>query len=174
MSKTRPRILSAPKPPKPLYTYGKDKIISKQHYDELVDLIEELSSFFPCCLNCEGKTVIGERTDKCVYAIGRTPDDILYCADRGIKNILDIQKENKMLKEQLQKENNNIEDTVKQVSDLIYKELDEQHCDTCRYNEEYQETDWRFCDECQGGDGWNIARHATDEIARKIVELMEK
>ena len=48
-------------------------------------LIRELSDNIPCCDNCEGKTVLGERTDKCVYEIEGF-DSVLYCAKRGIEN----------------------------------------------------------------------------------------
>lgn len=54
-------------------------------------LIEELSDHIPCCDNCEGKTVIGERTDKCVYEIEGF-DSVLYCAKRGIANCFGYRK----------------------------------------------------------------------------------
>ncbi len=54
-------------------------------------LIEELSDHIPCCDNCEGKTVIGERTDKCVYEIEGF-DSVIYCAKRGIANCFGYRK----------------------------------------------------------------------------------
>ena len=54
-------------------------------------LIEELSSNIPCCDNCDGKTTLGERTDKCVYEIEGF-DSVLYCAKRGIENCFGYRK----------------------------------------------------------------------------------
>ncbi len=63
-------------------------------------LIEELSSNIPCCDNCEGKTVLGERTDKCVYEIEGF-DSVLYCAKRGIENCFGYRKKIKELEAEL-------------------------------------------------------------------------
>ena len=54
-------------------------------------LIDELSSNIPCCDNCEGKTTLGERTDKCVYEIEGF-DSVIYCAKRGIENCFGYRK----------------------------------------------------------------------------------
>lgn len=74
---------------------------------ELQELIDEMSDFFPACIDCEGKTKEGVRTDKCVYMI----DNTNYCTKRGIKNISAIKNENRELKaeiEQLTKDKENL------------------------------------------------------------------
>ena len=63
-------------------------------------LIRELSDNIPCCDNCEGKTVLGERTDKCVYEIEGF-DSVLYCAKRGIENCFGYRKKIDALTEEL-------------------------------------------------------------------------
>ena len=74
----------------------------KMHYDNaqaeierLKALVDEMSDYFPACIDCEGKTTLGERTDECVYLIGNTE----YCAKKGIENIGRIMRENRELKE---------------------------------------------------------------------------
>lgn len=59
--------------------------------EELGRLVRELSDHIPCCDNCEGKTVFGERTDKCVYEIEGL-DNVIYCASRGIQNCFGYRK----------------------------------------------------------------------------------
>ena len=66
----------------------------KAQIKELQELVDTMGDYFPACINCEGKTEFGERTDKCVYLI----DDTNYCTKRGIANIVAIQKENRKLK----------------------------------------------------------------------------
>ena len=66
----------------------------KEEIKKLQDLVDEMMGFFPACIGCEGKTEIGERTDKCVYMLG----DTTYCVKRGIENIYRIMKENELLK----------------------------------------------------------------------------
>ncbi len=51
---------------------------------ELGELVYELSGCIPCCDGCEGKTTLGERTDKCVYEIEGV-EGAVYCAKRGIE-----------------------------------------------------------------------------------------
>lgn len=58
---------------------------------EMGRLIQDLSDNIPCCDNCEGKTVFGERTDKCVYEIEGL-DSVIYCASRGIANCYGYRK----------------------------------------------------------------------------------
>lgn len=77
----------------------------KMHYDKaqaeverLKALVDEMSVYFPTCIGCEGKTTLGERTDKSVYLV----DDTEYCAKRGISNIANIMKENEALKTEIE------------------------------------------------------------------------
>lgn len=63
----------------------------------LQKLIDDMGQFFPGCIDCEGKTEFGERTDKCVYLT----DTGNYCIERGIKNIIAMEHENLRLKEGL-------------------------------------------------------------------------
>ncbi len=67
----------------------------------LQEMVDTMSDYFPCCIDCEGKTVFGERTDKCVYLI----DNTNYCAKRGIENIARILKENAEQKEEIERLN---------------------------------------------------------------------
>lgn len=87
-----------------LYPYVLDLINRKEKkMTELQELVDEMSDFFPACIDCEGKTKEGVRTDKCVYMI----DNTNYCTKRGIKNISAIRNENRELKaevEQLEKD----------------------------------------------------------------------
>ena len=82
-------------------------------------LIEELSSNIPCCDNCEGKTTIGERTDKCVYEIEGF-DSVLYCAKRGIENCFGYRKKIDALSEDLMGANDEIHKLAR-----AYQELEE-------------------------------------------------
>ena len=66
-------------------------------------LIAELSDHIPCCDNCEGKTTLGERTDKCVYEIEGF-DSVIYCAKRGIENCFGYRKRIEELEQQLKSE----------------------------------------------------------------------
>ena len=61
---------------------------------ELQELVDDMSDYFPACIDCEGKTEDGVRTDKCVFLIDKTN----YCVKRGISNIVAIRKENAELK----------------------------------------------------------------------------
>lgn len=70
----------------------------KAEIERLQELVDDMGDYFPACINCEGKTEIGERIDKCVYLI----DNTNYCTKRGIANIAAIRNENLSLKEQLQ------------------------------------------------------------------------
>lgn len=73
--------------------------VNQEDYQKLLEFAEDMASFFPSCIDCEGKTPIGERTDKCVYAkLSLTDEERVYCVKRGIKNILKIQDENRLLK----------------------------------------------------------------------------
>ena len=54
---------------------------------ELREFVDEMSSYFPCCIGCEGKTTTGERTEKCVYALTDPMTNVDYCIKRGIENI---------------------------------------------------------------------------------------
>ena len=62
-------------------------------------LISELSDNIPCCDNCEGKTTLGERTDKCVYEIEGF-DSVIYCAKRGVENCFGYRKKIEELEEE--------------------------------------------------------------------------
>lgn len=66
--------------------------------EKLQTLVNEMSDYFPACIDCEGKTTLGERTDKCVYEI----DNTNYCTKRGIANIASIRNENRELKEEIE------------------------------------------------------------------------
>ena len=66
--------------------------------ERLQELVNDMGDYFPACINCEGKTEFGERTDKCVYLI----DNTNYCIKRGITNIVAIQNENRQLKQKLE------------------------------------------------------------------------
>lgn len=68
-------------------------------------LIKELSDHIPCCDNCEGKTTLGERTDKCVYEIEGF-DSVIYCAKRGIANCFGYQKKIEELEAKMGEEKN--------------------------------------------------------------------
>lgn len=70
----------------------------KAENEGLQTLVNDMGDYFPACINCEGKTPLGERTDKCVYLI----DNTNFCTKRGISNIIAIQKENRLLKENLE------------------------------------------------------------------------
>lgn len=73
--------------------------VPKEDYQKLLEFVDDTASFFPACLDCEGKTPLGERTDKCVYAkLSLTDEEKVYCIKRGIKNILKIQEENRLLR----------------------------------------------------------------------------
>ena len=68
------------------------EFVPRKDYEELLELLEDMGQFFPSCIDCEGKTPIGERTDKCVYSrLSVIDEGKVYCIKRGIKNILDIQ-----------------------------------------------------------------------------------
>lgn len=71
----------------------------KAEIERLKVLVDEMGSYFPSCINCEGKTPLGERTDKCVYVLDDYDFD--YCTRRGIDNIHAIEAENHSLKEQI-------------------------------------------------------------------------
>ena len=57
----------------------------KAEIGRLQVLVDEMSGYFPSCINCEGKTTLGERTDKCVYVFDDYDFD--YCTRRGLDNI---------------------------------------------------------------------------------------
>lgn len=71
----------------------------KAEIEELQELVETMGDYFPACIDCEGKTPLGERTDKCVYEI----DNTNYCTKRGITNIVAIQKENRELRAEIER-----------------------------------------------------------------------
>ena len=81
------------------YFRGALDLINRQkaEIERLQELVNDMGDYFPACINCEGKTEFGERTDECVYLI----DNTNYCTKRGITNIVAIQKENRSLKEEL-------------------------------------------------------------------------
>lgn len=92
--------------------------------EQLQELVHEMSNYFPCCNNCEGKTTIGERTDECIYEI----DSTNYCTKRGLKNIVGIQKENEQLKVELEHiaiafitTSNNLGDTREELNKALAK-----------------------------------------------------
>ncbi len=66
----------------------------KAENERLKELVDDMGDYFPACINCEGKTPLGERTDKCVYLI----DNTNFCTKRGITNIIAISNENRKLK----------------------------------------------------------------------------
>lgn len=71
----------------------------KAEIEQLQTLVNEMSDYFPACIGCEGKTTLGERTDKCVYEI----DNTNYCTKRGITNIVSIRNENRELKAEIER-----------------------------------------------------------------------
>ena len=78
----------------------------KAEIKELKALVKEMSDYFPCCNDCEGKTILGERTEKCVYLI----DGTNYCVKRGIENIGHILEENKQRKAEIVQLKQNLEE----------------------------------------------------------------
>lgn len=88
---------------------------------ELQELVDEMNSYFPACIDCEGKTKEGVRTDKCVYMI----DNTNYCTKRGIKNISAIRNENRELKAEIEKQKDNYMELLEICStraDIIAKQ----------------------------------------------------
>lgn len=86
--------------------------------EELQELVNEMSDYFPACIGCEGKTEDGVRTDKCVFLIDKTN----YCVKRGISNIVAIRKENAELKaenERLKEEKSKIENKIDEIYPLV-------------------------------------------------------
>ena len=79
----------------------------KAEIGRLRSLVDTMSDYFPACINCEGKTPLGERTDKCVYLI----DDTEYCAKRGIETIARIVKENRSQKAEIERLKSEIRNT---------------------------------------------------------------
>ena len=71
----------------------------KAEIEQLQTLVNEMGDYFPACIGCEGKTTLGERTDKCVYEI----DNTNYCTKRGITNITSIITENRELKAEIER-----------------------------------------------------------------------
>lgn len=61
----------------------------KTEIERLKQLTDELSSYFPSCIGCNGKNHEGVRTDECAYLIG----DTFYCAKRGLENIINTKSE---------------------------------------------------------------------------------
>ena len=55
--------------------------------EKLVKTCADMSGSLPCCIDCDGKTVVGERTETCVYGI-ESYDGTIYCASRGIENTI--------------------------------------------------------------------------------------
>lgn len=70
----------------------------KAKAEQLQALVNEMSDYFPTCIDCEGKTEFGERTDECVYLMNTTN----YCAKRGVMNISSIRSENRKLKAEIE------------------------------------------------------------------------
>ena len=87
---------------------------------ELQELVDDMGDYFPACIDCEGKTPLGERTDKCVYKLNNTN----YCTKRGIATIFSIRNENRELKAENKR--------LKGISDNKTKEL-------LRYNASIEE-----------------------------------
>ena len=94
-------------------------------------LIRELSDHIPCCDNCEGKTVFGERTDKCVYEIEGF-DNVLYCAKRGIENCFGYRKKIDGLTEDLTGAHDEIHALLKK-QDILRAELAEERERSARW-----------------------------------------
>ena len=86
----------------------------KAENERLKELVDDMGDYFPACINCEGKTEFGERTDKCVYLI----DNSNYCTKRGITNIIAISNENRKLKA----ENENLKAEVETELDKLNAE----------------------------------------------------
>lgn len=61
----------------------------------------------------------------------------------------------------------------KEISDLIYNELDYMYCDNCRH---WAETgDDTPCQDCHRKyNGWSVSRAVSDRIAEKISVLLGK
>lgn len=94
-------------------------------------LIRELSDNIPCCDNCEGKTTLGERTDKCVYEIEGF-DSVIYCAKRGIENCFGYRKKIDALTEDLTGAQNEIHALLKK-QDILRSELAEERERSARW-----------------------------------------
>lgn len=76
-----------------------EDVVPMEQYKELLSFANEMAAFFPACVQCDGKTILGERTDECIYTKQSvTEQDTIYCMKRGIKNIQNILKENEMLR----------------------------------------------------------------------------
>lgn len=72
------------------------KIIKNQaaKIEELEDLIDEMSSYFPFCVNCDSKIIIsGIHVNRCANLINDS-----YCTKKGLENIAQMWKENETLK----------------------------------------------------------------------------
>lgn len=54
--------------------------------EKLVELCSDLSDNLPCCIDCDGKTKLGERTENCLFGI-KSLDGKIYCASRGVENM---------------------------------------------------------------------------------------
>jgi len=73
--------------------------VPREDYQKLLEFADDMASFFPACLDCDGKTPMGERTDKCVYTkLSQTDEEAVYCIKRGIRNIHNILEENSLLR----------------------------------------------------------------------------
>lgn len=124
-------------------------------------LIRELSDNIPCCDNCDGKTVLGERTDKCVYEIEGL-DSVLYCAKRGIENCFGYRKKIEELEAKLKEAEPVIHGQMRVeivTDDFVNKELAQNsgwyrkryYCPSCgkKLKDETYEKDYCYMD-------WNV------------------
>ena len=99
-----------------LYGYALDLIKRQQtENEELREVIDDMSSYFPCCTNCEGK-VDGLFNDKCINLINHE-----FCAKKGLENIAQILREN----EEQKAENERLK-TRLVGKDIIIDNLDEE------------------------------------------------
>lgn len=64
----------------------------------LTELLYVLTDNLPCCIGCEGKTVFGERTDKCVYE-DDGPDGKIFCSKRGVEQLMRLFDKERTLEE---------------------------------------------------------------------------
>lgn len=129
----------------------------KAEIGRLRSLVDTMSDYFPACINCEGKTPLGERTDKCVYLI----DDTEYCAKRGIETIARIVKENKSQKAEIERLRCSATRNGKQIGSLIY------HLEQAK-SEAYKEFAKEFVDDLS-----HMLTYDKDYIKAKIFNLVE-
>ena len=96
---------------------GRMEVRDKQLMLEAADRLEmlderctEFAGILPACEGCEGKTVLGERTDKCVYNI-----DDGYCMDRARKNYFAM----KTRVEESEKETEGAREILEEIKNIL-------------------------------------------------------